>query len=40
VWLRLEDDWAERQFFICVRHVRDRDAAIDELVEVLRAPIA
>ncbi|ANN67245.1 LysR family transcriptional regulator [Bordetella bronchialis] len=37
-WLRLEDDWAERQFYICVRHVRDRDKAVDELVEVLREP--
>ncbi|HTK01970.1 MAG TPA: LysR family transcriptional regulator [Bordetella sp.] len=35
-WLRLEDEWAERQFYICVPHIRDRDKADDELVEVLR----
>ncbi|OZI18880.1 LysR family transcriptional regulator [Bordetella genomosp. 9] len=35
-WLRLEDEWAERQFYICVRHIRDRDKAVDELVDVLR----
>ncbi|OZI60761.1 LysR family transcriptional regulator [Bordetella genomosp. 11] len=40
VWLRLEDDWAERQLYVCVRHNRDRDQAVDELVEVLRAPAA
>lgn len=39
-WVRLEDEWAERQFYICVRHKRERDKAIDELVEVLRTPPA
>lgn len=36
-WLRLEDEWAERQFYICVRQGSDRDAAIEELVNVLKA---
>lgn len=39
VWLRLEDDWAERQFYICVSNARERDDAINELVKVLRVPL-
>jgi DNA-binding transcriptional LysR family regulator len=38
VWLRVEDDWADRQFFICVGHGHDRDDAVDELVAALREP--
>ncbi|MNR69454.1 LysR substrate binding domain protein [compost metagenome] len=38
VLLRLRDEWAERQFYVCVRDMAQLARPVDELLKALTAP--